>query len=311
LPVSPNPTAQAKNLLCFIYNQYGNHVISGQQETSWSDPEGDISWYATNGLKTPAILGGDFLYPAGGSDTSVISGVTRAIAYWNAGGISMFRYHQGMPVAGTTYKNDCYTGTNCAESTPPAGLLTAAVTAGSPENAAFVNRLNYISFQINAMETANVPIILAIFHETQPNGWFWWSKGTGAELIALWKYTFNYLTVTKDLHNIIWLFPFSGLNGFSATQFAVYFPGKDEVDLSGPDYQGDSATYSKVKTVVGTMPIPLHESSNFPNPSTLFPSSAPWVLFNTWAGSQKNNSSIPTAFNSTFTVTRDEVPNLK
>jgi len=52
------------------------------------------------------------------------------------------------------------------------------------------------------METANVPIILAIFHETQPNGWFWWSKGTGAELIALWKYTFNYLTVTKDLHNI-------------------------------------------------------------------------------------------------------------
>jgi len=52
---------------------------------------------------------------------------------------------------------------------------------------------------------------LAIFHETQPNGWFWWSKGTGAELIALWKYTFNYLTVTKDLHNIIWLFPFSGL----------------------------------------------------------------------------------------------------
>jgi len=29
------------------------------------------------------------------------------------------------------------------------------------------------------------------------------------------------------------------------------------------------------------------------------------------AGSQKNNSSIPTAFNSTFTVTRDEVPNLK
>ena len=216
-----------------------------------------------------------------------------------------------MPVAGTTYKNDCYTGTNCAESTPPAGLLAAAVTAGSPENAAFVNRLDYISFQIKAMQTANVPIILAIFHETQPNGWFWWSKGTGAELIALWKYTFNYLTVTKDLHNIIWLFPFSGLNGFSATQFAAYFPGKDEVDLSGPDYQGDSATYSKVKTVVGTMPIPLHESSNFPNPSTLFPSSAPWVLFNTWAGSQKNNSSIPTAFNSEFTVTRDEVPNLK
>jgi Glycosyl hydrolase family 26 len=310
--VSPNPTAQAKNLLCFIYSQYGNHVISGQQETSWADPEGDISWYASNNLKYPAILGGDFLYPAGGSDTSTISGITRAIAYWNAGGISMFRYHQGVPVAGSTYKNDCYQGTNCAESTPASGLLTAAVTAGTPENTAFLNRLNYVGFQINAMQTANVPIILAIFHETQPNGWFWWSKGTAAELVALWKYTFNYLTVTKDLHNIIWLMPFSGLNGMKSTQFSAYFPGKDIVDLSGPDYSSDANTFSQVKTVVGdTMPIPLHESSKFPDPSTLFPSSAPFVLFNTWAGSQKNNTSIPTAFNSSFTVTRDKVPSLK
>jgi hypothetical protein len=312
VPVSPSASPQAKNLLCFIYSQYGNHVISGQQETSWSNPAGDISWYATNGLKYPAILGGDFLYPSGGSDTSEISGVTRAIAYWNAGGISMFRYHQGMPVAGTTYKNDCYTGTNCAESTPPAGLLDNAVTAGTAENTAFLNRLNYIAYQIGVMKAANVPIILAIFHEAQPNGWFWWSKGTGAQYVALWKYTYNYLTATKGLNNIIWLMPFSGLNGMAATSFSAFFPGKDVVDLSGPDYSSDAATFSKVKTVVGsTMPIPLHESSKFPDPSTLFPSSAPFVLFNTWAGSQMNNTSIPTAFNSSFTVTRDKVPNLK
>jgi hypothetical protein len=35
------------------------------------------------------------------------------------------------------------------------------------------------------------------------------------------------------------------------------------------------------------------------------------VLFNTWAGMQKNNSSISTAFNSPLTVTRDKVPSLK
>jgi hypothetical protein len=309
--VSPNPTAQAKNLLCYIYSQYGNHVISGQQETSWANPEGDISWYATNNLKYPAILGGDFMYPSGGSATSAISGITRAIAYWNAGGISMFRYHMGLPVGGSTYTNDCYSGNNCAMSSPPSGLLASAVTAGTPENTAFVNRLEYVAFQIKTMQTANVPIILAIFHEVQPNGWFWWSKGSGAELVALWKYTFNYMTVTKDLHNIIWLMPFSGLNGLTGDKFSPYFPGKDVVDLSGPDYQSDSATFAKVKTVVGTMPVPLHESSKLPDPSTMFPSSAPFVLFNTWAGSQKNNTSISTAFNSALTVTRDKVPNLK
>jgi hypothetical protein len=101
-------------------------------------------------------LGGDFLYSAGGSATSTISGITRAIAYWNGGGISMFRYHQGMPVAGTTWKNDCYSGTNCAESTPPAGLLTAAVTAGTPENTAFNSRLDYLAYQIGVMKVPNL-----------------------------------------------------------------------------------------------------------------------------------------------------------
>lgn len=169
-----------------------------------------------------------------------------------------------------------------------------------------------MAFQIKTMQTANVPIVLAIFHEVQPNGWFWWSKGTGAQLIARWKYTFNYMTVTKDLHNISWLMPFSGLNGSSATQFGAYYPGKDMVDLSGPDYQSDAATYAKVDTAVSaTMPITLHEASKLPDPSTMFPSTAPWVLFNVWAGSQKSSTSIATAYNSPLCVTRDKVPNLK
>jgi hypothetical protein len=96
-PVNPNATKQAKNLLCYMYSQYGNHVLSGQQETSWSNPEGDIRWYTNNGMKPPAIMGGDYLYLDGTS--------TRAIAYWNAGGITMIRYHMGAPPNSDTYEN--------------------------------------------------------------------------------------------------------------------------------------------------------------------------------------------------------------
>ena len=88
-PVSPNASPQARNLLCYIYSLSGNHVLSGQQETSWSNPAGDISWYQTNVGKVPAILGGDYLYPSGTT--------SRAIAYWNAGGLTMIRYHMGAP----------------------------------------------------------------------------------------------------------------------------------------------------------------------------------------------------------------------
>ena len=64
-PVDPQATPQAKNLLCYLYSVYGKNVLSGQQETSWSNPAGDISFYTSNVGKAPAILGGDYLYPSG------------------------------------------------------------------------------------------------------------------------------------------------------------------------------------------------------------------------------------------------------
>jgi hypothetical protein len=309
-PVTPNASTQAQKLLCYIYSLYGKNVLSGQQETSWANPAGDISWYATNGLKYPAILGGDFLYRDGGGCDAVTSTTTRAIAYWNAGGLTMIRYHMGAPAAGLTCTDDCYQGTNCAESTPAATTLDNAVMAGTPENTSLTSRLDYMAVQIGAMKAANVPVILALFHEAQPNGWFWWSKGTGAQYVALWKYAFDYLTGTKGLTNIIWLMPFSGLSGVTAP-IAGYFPGKAMVDLSGPDYQDDTGTFGKVKTVVGdTMPIPLHES-NAVNPAGWFPAS-PFVLWNIWAGYENNAAAtVKAGFADPHTITRDLVPNLK
>src|SRR3954447_15051392 len=36
-PVDPQATAAARRLLCYLYSQYGNHTISGQQESTWVD----------------------------------------------------------------------------------------------------------------------------------------------------------------------------------------------------------------------------------------------------------------------------------
>src|SRR6478736_4800201 len=60
-PVDPDATQPARNLLCYLYSISGNHVLSGQQETSWSNPADDISFYTGNSSigKAPAVLGGD------------------------------------------------------------------------------------------------------------------------------------------------------------------------------------------------------------------------------------------------------------
>ncbi|HEY3592495.1 MAG TPA: glycosyl hydrolase, partial [Polyangiaceae bacterium] len=90
-PITPNASQQTKNLLCYLYSIKGNHVLSGQQEANWNANPTDIAWYSTNLGKFPAVLGSDFLYRGNASCSAVTPSTQRAIAYWNAGGIAMFR----------------------------------------------------------------------------------------------------------------------------------------------------------------------------------------------------------------------------
>jgi hypothetical protein len=294
-PVNPKATQQVKNLLCYLYSIYGKNVLSGQQETSWSNPANDISWYATNGMKTPAILGGDFLYPSGTT--------TRAIAYWNAGGLTMIRYHMGAPPLSDTYENS-----------KGSANIGNVLTNGTAENTSFKSKLDYVATELKKLEDANVPVIWAPFHEFQPNGWFWWSKGTSAQFNELWKYMFDYLTNTKGINNLLWLAPSSG------TPTNGWFPNKSYYDIAGPDTYDKgvpfASMYATTRSIVGsTVPIPLHETGYVPDPATMFPSTAPWLLFNIWAGYQTGGYSslaqIKKTYEDAHTITRDELPNLK
>jgi hypothetical protein len=295
-PVSPNASPQARNLLCYLYRIYKTSVLSGQQETSWSNPENDISFYVTNTGKSPAILGGDYLYPMGTTD--------RAKAYWNAGGLTMIRYHMGAPPNSDTYENS-----------KGSANIDNVLMNGTSENTSFKSKLDYVAGELQKLEDANVAVIWAPFHEYQPNGWFWWSKGTPAQFKQLWQYMFDYLTTTKGLTNLVWLAPSSG------TVSADWYPAKQYYDIAGPDTydagQPFASLYSQAQAIVGsTVPIPLHETGKIPQPSQMFPSAAPWLLFNIWAGyetdtSQNTLQSIKDAYSSPYLITRDELPNLK
>lgn len=297
-PVDPNATPQARNLLCYLYSIYGKNVLSGQQETSWSNPAGDISYYTTNVGKAPAILGGDYLYPSGTS--------SRALAYWNAGGLTMIRYHMGAPPASDTYDNAmlAYSSTQCNN----------VITAGTAENTSYLSKLDYVATEVGGtLQTGKAAVILALFHETQQGGWFWWSKCSATQFIALYKYTYSYLVNTKGLHNLVRLMPYSG------SPTASFFPGKDSVDISGGDTYGTNppfgSLYNSVKGIIGsTMPNALHETGTIPQPSTMFPTTAPWLLWNVWAGYETSANTVTTiksAYASSYTITRDEIPNLK
>ena len=175
--------------------------------------------------------------------------------------------------------------------------------------------------ELKALQDAKVPVLLVPYHEVDEFAWFWWSKGSGAQFLKLWKYTVDYVNKTKGIHNVLWVM---GYGHDGAMQ--DYWPGPTYTDLGGIDQYDKSGQpfaehYKGTKAVVGsTMPIPLHETGTIPQPSQMFPTNAPWVLFNIWAGYQNTNAenftwntpeSIKSAYADSHTVTRETLPNLK
>jgi hypothetical protein len=308
-PIDPSATAEAKKLLCYIYGIYGNKVLSGQQETSWSNPQGDIDYYVTTVGKHPAILGGDYLYQDGskpGGNTT-----KRAIAYWNAGGLTMMRYHMGAPPNSDTYDNSKLSVAN----------FDNLYKDNTSENNSLKSKLDYLAGELKVLQDANVPVLMVPYHEVDKYAWFWWSKGTGPQFIKLWKYSVDYVTKTKGIHNVLWVMGYAHDGAM-----ADYWPGKDYADLGGIDQydkgtQPFSELFKGTKAVVGsTIPIPLHETGTIPQPSAMFPNNAPWVLWNVWATYQNTNAegytwntpdTIKAAYNDARTVTRESLPSLK
>ncbi|MDT0612149.1 glycosyl hydrolase [Streptomyces lancefieldiae] len=292
-------TRQAARLLSFISAQYGNRIISGQQESTWIDgPDYEMNYIHEHTGRYPAIRGLDICDEPGATD--------RAIAWWQAGGIPMFGYHMGAP----TFSDD-YDGSKQTVS------IDKVLTAGTAENISFLERLDRAAAQLHKLRNAGTAAIWRPFHEAG-GAWFWWSKEGGAQYRRLWRFTFDYMTKTKGVDNAVWLCGFNGEPAASAS----FYPGKHYADLAGADtYAGDGnydplkAMYDATAGVVGSaVPVALHENGPIPDPDQLQQADAHWVLFNTWNVEHLTVSNsvdhLAKVYHHDYVITRDEVPDL-
>jgi hypothetical protein len=106
---------------------------------------------------------------------------------------------------------------------------------------------------------------------------------------------------------------------YSGSPTGSFYPGASVVDITGGDTYGTnqpfSSLYNSVKGIAGgTMPLALHETGLIPTPSAMFPTAAPWILFNIWAGYETSNNTvanIKSVYSDSHLITRDLIPNLK
>lgn len=193
--------------------------------------------------------------------------------------------------------------------------ISAALTSGTADNTRLNQRLTGWANQLKIIQNGGGAVLFRPWHEASGT-WFWWSKEGASQYNRLWIYTYNYMRA-QGVHNLVYLHPFNGQPS------SAWYPGKQYADMGGADtYAGDhnplTAMFNSAKNVYGgTIPIALHENGPIPDPAQLQSTATRWVLFNTWHTTWITNTNVnPTAtintvYNSSYVVTRDEVPSLR
>jgi mannan endo-1,4-beta-mannosidase len=183
------------------------------------------------------------------------------IDYWNAGGL----------VAAMWQVSNPWTGQSAHDTSVP-GNFSDLYTSGTPMNLTYNRMLDELAEPLMELQQAGVVVLFRPFHEQNGN-WFWWgNKGPGTQpradqFSALWRYTFAYMTTTKQLHNLLWVYCVNRNGGPTGSNDLLAFnPGQNYFDIVAlDDYKSSAANtpqniqtaYAEIKSL--GKPIALGE----------------------------------------------------
>lgn len=296
-PVTANASPEARRLLSYLYEQYGQKMLSGQMESTWMPGGADyeIDYVESVTGRLPAVRGLDFIQYDGVAQ--------RAIEWWERGGIANIRWHWGAPTHGDGY-----------EASQEAVDIDRVLTPGTPEYVSMMAGLDRAAEELTILRDASVPVLWTPFHELNGN-WFWWGKEGPDAFIRLWRFMFEYFTRDKALDNLIWVL------GYTGQPDGDWFPGEEYVDIAGADTyarteQPQLTMFNAVRNIVGDeLPVTFHECGVIPSPALAQEQGATWSWFMTWHTTWLTDENTPehlrAVYSDDFVITLDELPSLR
>lgn len=215
-----------------LFNSYkGTHAMSCQfteiQGLAQTQSGGAIDAIHSNTGQYLGMIGGDYWWFGSTSATADTTYNAAAIQWWNAGGLITMSFSMPNPTTGG-YVGD-------VSNLDAAGILTS----GTSTNTALLTALSSAAAGIAALQTAGVTIIFRPFHENNGN-WFWWGTNflSTSQFAQLWQFVYNYMTNTKGLKNIVWLFSVNaGISNYSQTipRYNAIMALGNYIDITGFD----------------------------------------------------------------------------
>ncbi len=151
---------------------------------------------------------------------------------YDKGGVITISWHANNPVTGN---NAWDISGNAVQAIIPGGVKHELYKTWLDKIAAFMQNLKGANGEM-------IPIIFRPFHEFTGN-WFWWCQNACSpeEFKLLWKFTFDYLTNTKQVNHL--LYAYNPEKFESESEFMQRYPGNDYVDIMSFDFYqyGDPA----------------------------------------------------------------------
>jgi mannan endo-1,4-beta-mannosidase len=134
---------------------------------------------------------------------------------------------------------------NLGDGTRDLGVTITLSEIYTPGNARYTNfrlQMDKVAAYLQGFKDAGVTVLFRPFHEMNGD-YFWWStrSGSAAEFITAWIYLYNYMTTTKGLSNILWVYSPEATEGKSKT---AHYPGSGYVNIVSMDLYTDDFPYN-------------------------------------------------------------------
>jgi mannan endo-1,4-beta-mannosidase len=180
------------------------------------------------GLPAPAIIEVDLTAfgVTGGHDAALHSVLARHAA---AGGPISLSFHASNPFNGGDVDNR--DDVDLPQITHPEDPQT-------PAGSAWRDALDRAAAVIEQLAALDAVVLFRPLHESNGD-WFWWGQTDPADFRATWLGMFRYLTATKKLHNVLWVYAANRNNDGALSDPTRLYPGDDLVDIVGLDIYDD------------------------------------------------------------------------
>lgn len=278
--------------LNYLYAISGKYTLAGiHNREPNSNPSKWTEEIKNTTGKYPGLWSGDFLFQADNIANRQIM-INEAVKQWEQGAVVNIMWHACNPAL----KQPCGWDNQGVLSKLTDAQWTALLTDGTAINGRWKTMMDEVAGYLQQLKDKNVEVLFRPLHEMN-QGVFWWGGRPGAMgTRKLYQLTHDYLTKTKGLSNLIWVWDLQDFETLAA-DVVEYNPGGDYWDVLALDIYDDKSGFSEEKYNLmvkagGSKPIAIGECQKYPT-AQILAKQPKWTFFMGWSELVFSHNTIP------------------